>query len=439
MQAKAALEGKDIFQNCCHVAVSYSSLPELRITTPGPKARDFLAEATGGPGAVTPPSQQLINQQQQQQQQQQATMVTPAAAQAAFAQQMQAQAAMAGQMGFVDAYGNPVMNPYMQAAAAAAQQQGQLAQQQNPYAHMAGQFAFGGQGAGSFTQGVSGIQNQQQQQQQGGSSGGVPGSVLLVSNLPVNSLITPDSLFMLFGAYGDVIRVKILFKQRDTAMIQFKDVASCRSAITNLNQAPLGGPGQKPLNVSVSKNNEIRMPKANADGTNDEAALALTADFTQSRIHRYKNKPIPEKNIHPPSQVLHVANLPDNITSEQVQQLFGHSHFYHTVFHALSHCSLTNGYLSHIPLLPPFDTLSCSPSLLCSFLISFAPLIMLQQSNIISIFSHYFHYPSTITTIPIMIIDVSIPISIPIEFTAPSYDYRLPFDAIPSLLSAPAA
>lgn len=32
---------------------------------------------------------------------------------------------------------------------------------------------------------------------------------------------TPDQLFILFGVYGDVVRVKILYNKKDTALLQF--------------------------------------------------------------------------------------------------------------------------------------------------------------------------------------------------------------------------
>lgn len=44
-------------------------------------------------------------------------------------------------------------------------------------------------------------------------------TVLIVSNL--DSRVEPDNLFTLFGVYGDVLRVKILFNKPDTALIQF--------------------------------------------------------------------------------------------------------------------------------------------------------------------------------------------------------------------------
>jgi len=45
--------------------------------------------------------------------------------------------------------------------------------------------------------------------------------VLIVSNLPPKTL--PYYLFKLFGVYGNVMRVKILFNKRDNALVEFED------------------------------------------------------------------------------------------------------------------------------------------------------------------------------------------------------------------------
>lgn len=45
--------------------------------------------------------------------------------------------------------------------------------------------------------------------------------ILIVSNLPLNS--TPLALFRLFGVYGNVIKVKIMFKKRDNALVEYSD------------------------------------------------------------------------------------------------------------------------------------------------------------------------------------------------------------------------
>ena len=67
--------------------------------------------------------------------------------------------------------------------------------------------------------------------------GGPPGAgtVLLVSNLNENT-IEPDHLFMLFGVYGDVQRVKILFNKKDTALIQMSEPQGALQCISNLDK-----------------------------------------------------------------------------------------------------------------------------------------------------------------------------------------------------------
>ncbi len=118
---------------------------------------------------------------------------------------------------------------------------------------------------------------------------------MLVSNLP-DHRITPDVLFTLFGGeraamraraelgvaltservcgiywscsdafplclcvlcrsvYGDVIRVKILFNKRDTAMIQFATAQQAYLATLHLNHLQVY---EKEINVSPSKHTEV--------------------------------------------------------------------------------------------------------------------------------------------------------------------------------------
>lgn len=46
--------------------------------------------------------------------------------------------------------------------------------------------------------------------------------MLLISNLNEDEA-TPEALFTLFGVYGDVQRVKILYNKKDSALIQMAD------------------------------------------------------------------------------------------------------------------------------------------------------------------------------------------------------------------------
>ncbi len=60
------------------------------------------------------------------------------------------------------------------------------------------------------------------------------------------------------GVYGDVIRVKILFNKKDTALIQMAEPTQAHLAISNLDRTRLYG---KTLRVNSSKHTVVQMPK----------------------------------------------------------------------------------------------------------------------------------------------------------------------------------
>lgn len=153
--------------------------------------------------------------------------------------------------------------------------------------------------------------------QQGGMGMGVMGggsTVVLVSKM--SEATTCDALFMLFGVYGDVTKVKILFNKRDTAMVQFATSQQANYAQQNLSGCTFLG---AVINVNTSKHREIQMPKET-----DEVSLSLTRDYTGHPAHRFKMKSmINPKNVNPPSQVLHVSNIYDGATEQELRDLFG--------------------------------------------------------------------------------------------------------------------
>ena len=57
-------------------------------------------------------------------------------------------------------------------------------------------------------------------------------------------------LFKLFGVYGNVMKVKILFKKRDNALIEFQDSSMAATAKQYLNGVPFFS---SQLNVNESK------------------------------------------------------------------------------------------------------------------------------------------------------------------------------------------
>ncbi|XP_051983947.1 polypyrimidine tract-binding protein 2-like isoform X2 [Xyrauchen texanus] len=143
-----------------------------------------------------------------------------------------------------------------------------------------------------------------------------PGAVLLVSNLN-DEMVTPQSLFTLFGVYGDVQRVKILYNKKDSALIQMSDGNQAQLAMSHLNGQKMNG---KIIRVTISKHQTVQLPR---EGLDDQG---LTKDFTSSPLHRFK-KPGSKnfQNIFPPSATLHLSNIPENVTEEDLRLLFSNA------------------------------------------------------------------------------------------------------------------
>lgn len=144
-------------------------------------------------------------------------------------------------------------------------------------------------------------------------SPGVGSPVLLVANLNQEK-VTPRSLFILFGAYGDVHRVKILFNRKENALVQMADGSQAELALRHLNGHKLYG---KALCILLSKHQSVKLPR---EGKEDQG---LTKDYANSPLHRFK-KPGSKnfQNIFPPSATLHLSNLPSLVSEEELKNLF---------------------------------------------------------------------------------------------------------------------
>ncbi|NWW44383.1 PTBP3 protein, partial [Pedionomus torquatus] len=143
---------------------------------------------------------------------------------------------------------------------------------------------------------------------------GVPGnSVLLVSNLNPEA-ITPDGLFILFGVYGDVHRVKIMFKKKGNALVQMADATQAQLAINYLNGQRLYG---KVLRTTFSKHHAVQLPCGR------QKDQGLTKDYSNSPLHRFRRPGSKNfQNIFPPSATLHLANIPPSVTVDDLKKLF---------------------------------------------------------------------------------------------------------------------
>ncbi|KAM5173838.1 retroelement silencing factor 1 isoform 2-T11 [Callospermophilus lateralis] len=141
----------------------------------------------------------------------------------------------------------------------------------------------------------------------------VPGnSILLVSNLNPKK-VTLQNLFILFGLYGDVQRIKMFFN-KENALVQMTDGNQALLAMKHLNGLKLH---RKPIHIILSKHQSLDLPHEVQEGQ------GLTKDFSNSPLHRFK-KPDSRslQNIFPPSATLFLSNIPPSRTEENLKVLF---------------------------------------------------------------------------------------------------------------------
>lgn len=143
--------------------------------------------------------------------------------------------------------------------------------------------------------------------------------VLCVSNMahgqPDQQDITPYDLFILFGVYGDVHRVKILYEKRDSALVEFATPAQASIALKYLNNQKLRG---REMKLKLSKYQKVNLPKDKSQDTHN-----LTEDYTNHHLHRFRKQGSKNyQNIYQPSDVLHLSNIPDGTTEEIITTLF---------------------------------------------------------------------------------------------------------------------
>jgi len=264
--AKLSLDGQNIYNACCTLRIEYSKLSNLNVKYNNDKSRDYTNPSlpTGEPGMDLHSSNALALQG--------GMLGSPFAAMglANLAQQfgsgaggLPAAAGLAGIGGYPGLSGSPALTQ------------------------------SGLRFPGSTTTGA--------------------GCVLLVSNMSETETEC-DHLFILFGVYGDVQRVKILFNKKDTALIQMAEPQQAMLAISHLDKCKLWG---KVIRVMHSKHTTVQLPK---DGQPD---AGLTKDYGNSGLHRFK-KPGSKnyQNIYPPSATLHLSNIPSSIEEDDLKKAF---------------------------------------------------------------------------------------------------------------------
>lgn len=309
--AKLSLDGQNIYNACCMLRIEYSKLSNLNVKYNNDKSRDYTNPTlpTGDPAMDTLQAAVGVAGQGQQQVQGQSAQTAgmlgspfSAAAALGLANPLAAygQAGLtgmtaAGLAGFPLGAGNPFGQPGLRLGAAGG---GGMP------AHLS---AAAAAAAGSIP-GLNCPMN-------GGLTGGAggAGSVLLVSNLD-ETLTECEHLFILFGVYGDVQRVKILFNKKDTALVQMSEPQQALLAMNHLDKTKLWG---KAIRVMPSKHTTVQLPK---EGQPD---AGLTKDYSNSNLHRFK-KPGSKNysNIYPPSSTLHLSNIPSTVEEADLRQAF---------------------------------------------------------------------------------------------------------------------
>mmetsp|Transcript_19775 Transcript_19775/g.36431 ORF Transcript_19775/g.36431 Transcript_19775/m.36431 type:complete len:411 (+) Transcript_19775:10091-11323(+) len=134
-------------------------------------------------------------------------------------------------------------------------------------------------------------------------------NVLFLHNMSEH--VTPEMLFNLFSLYGNVMRVKVFFKRRDMALVQYEDHTQAETAKHHLHNLPFYG---RTMLVSISRNSFINTPGRKA---------ALCRDYTDSPFHRYKIAGSKNfQHMFPPATVVHLSNLSENMDEAFFHRLF---------------------------------------------------------------------------------------------------------------------
>jgi len=139
------------------------------------------------------------------------------------------------------------------------------------------------------------------------------GVVLLVSNLP-DEVANCDMIFNMLGAYGDVVCVKILRNKRDCALVQMAKPHHAAQVRNHLDAAKIGG---NKLCISYSRVDNLLNKKLMEDE-------GLQKDFSNSRQHRYRSRNAEklQRNLGPPTNVLHVCNVPEGYSHSEIKDMF---------------------------------------------------------------------------------------------------------------------
>lgn len=139
-------------------------------------------------------------------------------------------------------------------------------------------------------------------------------NILIVKNLPKNA--SARLLFRLFGVCGNVMKVKIFFKNPENALVEYQDSYQASLAKFYLNNCPLNGNNIFIANSKQGVYIDTSMLKKGEE-------TQYMGDYTASTEHRYKFAGSKNhSNIAQPSKVLHLSNLCDDKDEMYYRDLF---------------------------------------------------------------------------------------------------------------------
>ncbi|KAF4672207.1 hypothetical protein FOL47_000790 [Perkinsus chesapeaki] len=271
--AKAQLDGQNIYAGCNTIKVQYSSLPQLEVKQNNERSWDFTNPSLisgPGPSTLTPSHQQQL---------------------------------LSGAAGGQSPANLMANFNYVQAMNALSQ-----ANLQNPSAAMAAAAAAlqasmsAGGNAGLATAAGFGTPT---------AAGAAP--VVIVHGLNEQET-RPDDLAALFAVYGNVVRVKIMFKARHTALVQMQDMQQCRTAISYLQDVWLFG---CQLTMEMSKGGNIP-PIPPSTPSNRAGVEQLTKDYSSQGNLYGRHRADKMTKPYAPSTSLHISNMPDNCSDQDL-------------------------------------------------------------------------------------------------------------------------
>ena len=198
--AKLSLDNQNIYNGCCTLRIEYSKLSNLNVKYNNDKSRDYT-----NPSLPTGDHMDVMQQSMHGGPSGHGVLGSP----------------FLGIGNPMAAYGHSGLSAANMSAFAGFTLGGGAG---SPFNQSALRYAANSQGSsgGGGTSGLNALSVNSQLQAAVAAAQAGTGCVLLVSNLN-EDLTDCDHLFVLFGVYGDVLRVKILFNKKDTALVQMAE------------------------------------------------------------------------------------------------------------------------------------------------------------------------------------------------------------------------